>query len=44
MSATAAVLLAADDYYGQNPTDAFIFVAIVVVAYIWLRRWWRRRR
>ena len=38
------IVLAATDYYGSNPTDATVFVALMIVFYIAVRRWWRKRR
>ena len=39
-----AVMADDNDYYGKNPTGAFVFVAIVVVLYIWIRHKINKRR
>lgn len=41
---TQALVLAADDYYGRNPTDAFVFVVIVVGLYLWVRHKLKNRK
>lgn len=43
-ASTQALIMAADDYYGRNPTEAFVFVAIVVGLYIWIRHKLRKRK
>jgi hypothetical protein len=39
-----AIMLAASDTYGKTYGSQFLFVVIVIIAYIALRRWWKKRK
>jgi hypothetical protein len=40
---TLAMLLAEAKPYGKNSTDYFIIVLVVIIAYLCLRSWWKKR-
>jgi hypothetical protein len=40
---TLALMLAETKPYGKNSTDYFIIVVVVIIAYLCLRSWWKKR-
>jgi hypothetical protein len=44
MSSFNATMVAASDTYGKTYGSQFLFVLIVIIAYLMLRRWWKKRR
>jgi uncharacterized membrane protein len=44
MSSLSATMLAASDTYGKTYGSQFLFVLIVIIVYIAIRRWFKKRR
>jgi len=44
MDVLSAATLAHSDTYGTTYGSQFLFVVIVIIAYIALRRWWKKRK
>lgn len=40
---TVALLLADTQPYGKNQSDWLIIVGLVIIVYVMIRRWWKKR-